>query len=113
MFGYRRHSFASVHNLLQALRANRDDLATLKELQKRLLREIIRAEKKIRELKAELRGLEGKSGSTAEKRSAYLRNRIEGFRQCAYIWRCFGDAIAFLYMDKFALKHCFYSTENT
>jgi hypothetical protein len=98
--------------LLQTLRANLEDLATLKELQKLLLREVIRAEKKIRELKAELKTLRGTADSVAAKRSAYLENRIEGFRQCAYIWRCFGDAIAFLYMDKFALKHCFYNTEN-
>ena len=29
-----------------------------------------------------------------------------------YIWRCFGDAIAFLFMDKFALKQTFFNTHN-
>jgi hypothetical protein len=87
-------------------------LATLKELQKLLLREVLRAEEKIRELKTELKTRKG-TDTSAARCSAYLENRIEGYRQCAYIWRCFGDAIAFLYMDKFALKHCFYSTENT
>lgn len=112
MLGYRKNAFARAHMLLQTLRANLEDLATLKELQKLLLREVIRAEAKIRELKAELKTMRGTADSAAARRSAYLQNRIEGFRQCAYIWRCFGDAIAFLYMDKFALKHCFYSTEN-
>jgi hypothetical protein len=88
-------------------------LATPKELQKLLLREIIRAEEKIRELKTELKTMRSAADSAATRRSAYLENRIEGFRQCVYIWRCFGDAIAFLHMDKFALKHSFYSTENT
>lgn len=113
MLGYRKHSFARAHALLQTLRANREDLATLKELQKLLLREVIRTEENIRNLKIELRTATGTTDGAAAKRSSYLENRIEGFRQCAYIWRCFGDAIAFLYMDKFALKHCFYSTENT
>jgi hypothetical protein len=113
MLGYRKRSFSHAHALLQTLRANREDFATLKELQKLLLREVIRAEKKIRELKTELKTKEGMGDRAAARRSAYLEKRIEGFRQCAYIWRCFGDAIAFLYMDKFALKHCFYSTENT
>ena len=99
--------------MLQTLRADLEDLATLKELQKLLLREVVRAEKKIREHKAELKTIMGAVHSAAAKRSAFLGNRIEGFRQCAYIWRCFGDAIAFRYMDKFALKHCFYSTQNT
>jgi hypothetical protein len=112
MLGYRKHSFAHAHALLQTLRTNLQDLATLKELQKLLLREVIRAEKKIRELKTELRTIKGTADSAAARRSSYLKNRIEGFRQCTYIWRCFGDAIAFLYMDKFALKHSFYSTEN-
>ena len=41
--------------LLQTLRANPEDLATLKEIQKLLLREVVRTEKKIREHKAELK----------------------------------------------------------
>ena len=81
--------------MLQALRANLEDFVTLRELQKLLLREIIQAEEKVRELKAELRTRKGSINSVAE-RSSYLENRIEGFRQCTYIWRCFGDAIAFL-----------------
>lgn len=112
MIGYRKRSFATAHALLQTLRSDLKDLATLKELQKLLLREIVRAEKRIRELKSELKAGKGSSDSAVTRRSAYLENRIEEFRQCAYIWRCFGDAIAFLYMDKFALKHCFYSTKN-
>jgi hypothetical protein len=113
MLRYRKSSFARAHALLQTLRANLEDLATLKELQQLLLHEVMRAEGKIRKLKTELRAFVGTADSGALERSSYLKNRIEGFRQCAYIWRCFGDAIAFLYMDKFALKHCFYNTENT
>lgn len=97
--------------MLQTLRAAPDDLVTLKELQKLLLGEIIHAEAKIRELKAELKLIEQEDSPPASQAS-YLERRIEGFRKSAFIWRCFGDAIAFLYMDKFALKHSFFSTEN-
>ena len=97
---------------MQALRANLDDLAALKELQQLLFREIVRAEGKIRKLKAERKAINNIAGGTKAKQASYLANRVEGLRQGAYIWRCFGDAIAFLYMDKFALKHCFYSTET-
>jgi hypothetical protein len=31
----------------------------------------------------------------------------------AFVWRTFGDAIAFLYMDKFAIKQTFYSIHST
>ena len=51
-------------------------------------------------------------GKTAAKRSSYFQNRIERVRDLAYVWRCFGDAIAFLYMDKYALKHTYFNTEN-
>src|SRR5271170_1720430 len=112
MLGYRKRSFAQAHAMLQTVRANLGALQTLKELQKLLLREIIRAEKKIRELKTELSTINGTANRAVARRSSYLQSRIEGCRQCAYIWRCFGDAIAFLYMDRFALKHSFYSTEN-
>jgi hypothetical protein len=113
VLGYRKRSFAAAHALLQTLRANLEDLKSLKVLQKLLLNEIVRAEEKSRGLKAELITTRGSGDRAAVKRTAYLQNRINGFRRCAYIWRCFGDAIAFLYMDKFALKQCFYSTENT
>ena len=42
-----------------------------------------------------------------------LRERIEDYRTLAYNWRCFGDAVAFLFMDKFALKQTYYNTNNT
>jgi hypothetical protein len=114
MLGYRKRSFAAAHAMLQTLRAEPEDLVTLKELQKLLLGEIIRAEEKIRELKTALKAIDdGEENSTAARQSSYLEGRIEGFRKCAFIWRCFGDAIAFLYMEKHALKHTFFSTENT
>ena len=98
--------------LLRTLRADSDDLKTLRELQNLLLREIMRVEEKIRELKSELREITGAVDTATVKRAGYLNNRIERFRQCAYVWRCFGDAIAFLYLDRFSLKQCFYSTET-
>jgi hypothetical protein len=113
MLGYRKHSFVHAHKLLCTLRGNLEDLEALRELQKLLLREIMRAEDKIRQFKSELRKVAGPENAETAKRLGYLNGRIEGFRQCAYIWRCFGDAIAFLYLDRFSLKQCFYSTETT
>ncbi|MEI8698126.1 hypothetical protein [Mesorhizobium sp. ISC15] len=111
MLGYRKSSFYRAHSLLTNLRANLDDLSTLRELQFLLLREVIRAEIRIRELKADLK--QSIAGSDNINKSAtYLEKRIDGFRQCAFVWRCFGDSIAFLYMDKFALKQTFLNTHN-
>jgi len=112
MLGYRKKSFADAHAHLSKLRANLADFATLKALQQLLCREIVRTEKKIRDLKAERKAVMKAGGQRAGRRSSILLGRIEKVRHCAYVWRCFGDAIAFLYMDKFALKQCYYSTKH-
>jgi hypothetical protein len=113
MLGYRKQSFARAHELLSALRSNLDDLDALRALQQLLIREIIRTERKGRQIRNELKGVQSNGGSAGQKRAGALKSRLEKIRQVAYVWRCFGDAIAFCYMDKFALKQCFYSSHST
>ncbi|MDR4308259.1 hypothetical protein IHQ68_16700 [Chelatococcus sambhunathii] len=103
MLGYRRASFRKAYDLLGSLRRNRSDLECLLELQKLLIREIMRAESKIPDLRQLLKANPG---------DAIVERRLEGYRHVAYIWRCFGDAIAFLYMDRYALKHVYYNTDK-
>jgi AraC-like DNA-binding protein len=55
MLGYRKHSFSRAHMLLRILRDNLENLEALRELQKLLLREVVRAEEKIRQHKSEIR----------------------------------------------------------
>jgi hypothetical protein len=112
MLGYRKKSFVDAHAMLATLRGKPTDLATLNALQQLLCREIVRTERKIRELKAERKAVMTTGGKRAKRRSSILLDRIEKIRHCAYVWRCFGDAIAFSYMDRFALKQTFYSTEH-
>jgi hypothetical protein len=113
MLGYRKHSFLRAHTLLRMLRDDLEDLEALRELQKLLLQEVVRAEEKIRQHKSEIREMAEPEATSSAKRLRYLTGRIEGYRQCSYVWRSFGDAIAFLYLDRFSLKQCFYSTETT
>jgi hypothetical protein len=112
MLGYRKKSFADAYAMLTTLRGKPTDLATLNALQQLLCREIVRTERKIRELKAERKAVMTTGGKRAKRRSSILLDRIEKIRDCAYVWRCFGDGIAFSYMDRFALKQTFYSTER-
>jgi hypothetical protein len=112
MLGYRKKSFRRAHGMLSTLRADLEDLDTLKSLQQLLLGEIARAERKIRLLKSELKSIAHSGGAKAAKRSSVLNARINRVRQCAYVWRCFGDAVAFTYMDKFALKQVYYSVDK-
>jgi hypothetical protein len=112
MLGYRKRSFTRAHAMLTSLRAKENDLETLRTLQQLLLGETIRAERRVRDLKLERKNTAKMGGAHAAKRSSYLITRIEGLRQCAYVWRCFGDAIAFTYMDRFSLKQCYYSVDK-
>lgn len=113
LLGYRKTSFIHAHRPLRTLEANLEDLEALRQLQKLLLREVMHAEEKIRQLKSELRKTVAAETAQSAKRLGYVNNRIEGFRRCAFVWRCFVDVIAFLYLDGFSLKQCFYSTETT
>lgn len=88
-------------------REQSDELKCLWALQKLLIREIIRSERKARRTKIRRDGL-GNDREAADQASHHL----EFFRHLAYSWRCFGDAIAFLYMDKHALKQTLFNTHN-
>ncbi|PSJ51010.1 hypothetical protein [Pseudaminobacter soli (ex Li et al. 2025)] len=116
----RQMSFERAHGLLEELRSlratmgngtlpTRGTLQPLWLLQRLLVKEITRAERKIRRIKSILRSI---SEEEASERVASLLAQIEGYRHLAYMWRSFGDAVAFLFMDKFALKQVFYNTQN-
>lgn len=113
MLGYRKKSFAMAHSLLHELRANLKDLEKLRILQRLLVREILRTEAKNRIVRARLKAVQANTGGAKRKQAASLKNSLKKIRRAAYIWRSFGDAIAFSYMDKFALKQCFYSQSMT
>ena len=115
MLHHRRNSFKRAHALIEVLRSDQGNLPVLEQLQVLLIDEITRAEEKVvRASKAKLKSAltDESENRTREKRVCAFERRIDGFRKSAFVWRSFGDAIAFLYMDKFALKQCFYNTEN-
>ena len=91
--------------MLSAVRNQPADVETLFDLQKLLIAEVTLAEGRVRENKALARAERG-------KRSRYFERRAQAHRQSIYYWKAFGDAIAFLYCDRFALKHVYYNTHN-
>ena len=113
MLGYRRNSFLRAHKLLFELSENLDDLDKLRKLQQILLEEIFIGEEKIRSYKKQLKEVAASAHELAIiRRSRFIDGRIEGHRKANYVWRCFGDAIAFLYLDKFAIKQTYFNTGN-
>lgn len=114
----RRRVFSRAHHLLEELQslyiinqekipANPRLIATLRSLQDLLIREITRAERKIRRTKEILHGIPMES---AEADSAAAR--LNDYRILKYSWLCFGDAIAYLFMDKYTLKHTYFNIDN-
>ena len=76
MLGYRKHSFLRAHTLLRMLRDDLEDLEALRELQKLLLQEVVRAEEKIRQHKSEIREMAEPEATSSAKRLRYLTGRI-------------------------------------
>lgn len=105
MFGYRRHSYKEATALLSAIRSSPSDLKSLLSLQELLISEITLAERRVRQSKERAR-------TDGGGKAHYFSERAKSLQRVIYYWKTFGDAIAFLYIDRFALKHVFYNTRN-
>ncbi len=118
----RRHqAFQRAHDLLVTLQKAKPallgsepirphQLEPLLLLQALLIKEITRTERKIRRSKSFLKQVESEAEGEAVN---LIEERIEQYRHLAYSWRCFGDAIAFLFLEKFSLKQTYFNTTNS
>ena len=91
--------------MLSAIRANRDDLEALLCLQELLISEITMAEERVHDNKKRAR-------IDHEGKRQFFNRRVKSLQKSIYYWKMFGDAVAFLYIDRFALKHVYYNTHN-
>lgn len=109
MLGQRKHAFLRAHGLLRSIEADRDDFESLKALQMLLVDEIMLAERRVRELKAEAASL---PLGAAPRKLTSLKRRIGEAQSLIFLWKCFGDGIAFIYVDKYSLKHTYLQATN-
>lgn len=115
-----RQSIYTLTDKLHALQANPENIALLLDLQKALLTKIKRTDTRIATLKARRKALVHlkKSGPSKEqskltkKAIAITNEAIADAQQLLFLWRCFGDGIAFIYINKQALKHMLYNTHD-
>ena len=105
MIGYRRKSFRRAAELLSSIRANPEDLELLGSLQELLISEIKLAEERIRENRR-------KQEEQPNQESKRYARRSQALRQSIYYWKLFGDAVAFLHCDRFALRTTYYNLHN-
>src|SRR5688572_6917058 len=110
MYIRRKKAFQKLFQLIRAIEADQDDLLKVKEFNRLLVTEILRAERAILRHRASQRNINRqlKTGRGSKKASASLRTklkRVAGYitaqEDQIYMWRCFGDALAYLYLDKF------------
>ena len=121
MIERRRNAFAELWRLLRAVEADPDDLDAVRRMNLRLVREILRSERAIARhrdrLKSARRRLRTERG-TRETNKAIRReirraeDYIGRYHRQRYVWKCFGDGLAYAYLDKYAVKHAFFETEN-
>jgi hypothetical protein len=117
MLGYYKRHVLGLAERLQALNRDSTNLDRLIDLQREILSRLLITEAKITgyklraaQLNARLRRerLPKKDALRVKKAIERLRRRIKDCNWLLYVWRCFGDGIAFSYVDKWAMKSLLY-----
>lgn len=107
--------------MLHEIKKSPKNLTFLLELQSLLIRQIKNCERNIRRLKLSSKELKVALGNDrrSKEKAQEVKKKIQHnttkrneYNQLIYLWKCFGDGIAYLYLDKYALKHTFYSVED-
>ena len=121
MIGRRKKAFFALYDLLRAIEEAPGNLALVRQMNLLLIKEVLRAEGNILRHKTTLKALRAKlkTGRGSKEEANTIRRAIDrtkiyidGYYQQQYIWKCFGDGLAFAYLDKYAIKHTFYATES-
>ncbi len=121
MLSYYRNSILTLISKLRTLRSNPDDLTLLVNIQTILIEKITYIEKKItilketvKEGKKELRQKRlPKSEAKKLKRATQAsREKIKDYQWLLFIFRTFGDGIAFTYLDKWNIKPLTYKDKS-
>jgi hypothetical protein len=115
-----RGEYMEAARLLWSIKEDSGRLDLVLGLQRYLVRSIFQCEKRVRRLrKARARCKRYLARSRVNKEQARvvkglitgLDKKIKSLHRAIFLWRCFGDGIAFIYQSKYALKHLFYDGE--
>jgi hypothetical protein len=109
--------FAQAAILLHTIKNDQDRLDLVLELQRFIIRNISKSEKRIRRLRRAWKRLQSfKSANRLTKEKSKLvkhlqtriNQRVSNTQQLIFLWKCFGDGIAYIYQSKYSLKHLFF-----
>lgn len=111
---------AHAAQLLNTIKAAPNQLSAVLELQRLLIRNIVQGEKRIRRLKRARHRLSASKsrGRMTKEKARQIKSLVKRVddtiietRHLLFLWRCFGDGIAFSYQSKYSLKHLLYDAD--
>jgi hypothetical protein len=121
MYIRRKKAFRQLFRLIRGVEADRDDLGSVRELNLLVLKEVLRDEQALlrhRETQRTL-NIQLKTGRGSKEASAVIRTRLRRItgsiaarQDQIFIWKCFGDALAYVYLDKLSVKHAFFEIDR-
>jgi hypothetical protein len=106
--------------LLHTIKSDLDRLDLVLELQRHLIRQIVRLERRTKRVQRaasnmrqtlNLSRLPRDTAKALKLRIKECPALLEEIRRKMFVWRCFGDGIAFVYQSKYALKHLYYDQD--
>lgn len=116
-----RDSFSRILKTIRVIEENPENLEALRECNKDILDQIVHSESVIaehREVHAELKTLL-RTGRPPRAEARELKLKIQSVQEeidtakfQIFVWKSFGDAIAHIYLDRFALKQTFYDLDS-
>jgi hypothetical protein len=122
MLGRHKRAFERLCVLLRELEHQPNNVLPILEFHEVLLSEVLRAEGHIARHRAKLgaftKALKIDRPSKAEavkirKMISRTERMIAFYQQKIFIWKCFGDGLAFIYLDKYSVKHTYFETTST
>lgn len=107
--------------MLDDIDPSSSDLEPLLNIQQVILKHIIATEIRLKQKQKQLKALQEAQSSKAKdgarppslkQKISVIKDTISGYKYLLYIWRCFGDGIAFKYISKWNLKRLFFETAS-
>jgi hypothetical protein len=121
MYIRQKAAFKYVKELIRGIEINRDDMELIRSANHEILRLIKHSESLISKHLSTQKDLNSKikTGRLAKADNIKLRReqkRVKSYisaqREQIYIWKCFGDSLAFIYLDPLSVKHMYYDTSK-
>ena len=121
MYIRKRKAFRELVGILRDIENDLDRLDLVLELNTRVLELVIHAEQAIKrhkttktDLKHQLKTSRPSKADAKALKTKLKRvdSYISAQRDQVFIWKCFGDALAFLYLDPFSIKHVFFDVND-